>query len=573
MAANGERLIKRETGIPGLDAVTRGGLPAAGATLVIGAPGAGKTVLALQIIARALERGETALYITFEESRDQIARDGASFQWGAALGASTDWRVIDARPPSGAESAGDFDLEGLLAGLGDQVERLGAGWIVLDGIDRLLRLAGDTEWAVKQVADLNDWCRNRGVALLLTGKSTEADAVQPAYLEGLEFMLDTVLILSTELVNRRLNRRFRIAKYRGTAHITDELALVIDDAGLHLPYDVIPSDTSAAATDERVSMGIDRLDKLLGGGVYRGSTVLISGQPGTAKTTLSLCFAQAMAARGEIVLYVSFDEHGDRIVRNAASIGIDLRSHLDSGHLHVRTREAWRALVEEHYVGIHELLHSLRPKALVIDPVSALIKSTSAETASVTTERLIGQSVAMGITTVLTSLTEGDDPIAETTLSHVSTLADTWVSLGYNVRGGERNRSLSIVKSRGSAHSNQVRELLLSNEGVDLADVYQYGSEVLMGTARLHKEREEAAERSRAEREYEARRRQLERELEQARSRGEQAHSETERIREELTRLDEDERRSKEANAAHRDAIARRRDPSRSAKHDEGGEP
>jgi len=572
MSDDDAALIKRATGLTGFDSVTGGGLPAAGATLVLGEPGSGKTILGLNIIAEAIGRGEGALFISFEESREQILRDAASFDWGPTLAQSPRWKLVDVRPAAHAEAAGGFDLEGLLAGVDAQTERLDASWIIVDGIDRLLRLQPETDTAVGQVARLSDWARERGRTLVLTGKSTHDDRVQPAYLEGLEFMLDTVIVLSAELVQRRLNRRLRIAKYRGTAHAADELALVIDARGLHVPYDARDASQIAPASTERVGTGVTRLDKLLDGGPYRGSTVLVSGQPGTAKTTLSVAFAHAAANRGERVLYISFDEYSDRIVRNVASVGIDLEPAIAAGKLHFRSRHAGLALIEAHYVDIRTLLDEIAPECLVIDPVSALLKADSAETGFIATERLIGEASARGTTTLLTSLTAADDAHTEATLSHVSTVADTWITLGYQIRGGERNRSLSIVKSRGSGHSNQVRELLLSASGIDLADVYQYGSEVLMGTARIQRESEEAAREREAGAEQQRRERELERALQQARLRSEKAQSEVERLADELEGTRAAGRAGQQQDAAHREAVMRRRDPDRDPEDADGHE-
>ena len=563
MSADDNRLTKRATGIDGLDAVTRGGLPAAGATLVIGGAGAGKTILGLQLLAGAIERGEGGVFVSFEESPAQIRRSAASFDWGEALTASDRLALLDARPPAEAVAGGAFDLQGLTAAAGEQVRRLGAGWLVIDGIDRLLRLQPDVHTAVDEIARLGDWCEAEGISLVLTGKRTDPGSDQPAYLEGVEFMLSAVIVLSTELVGRRLNRRFRIAKYRGTEHATDELAMVLDDAGMHLPYDDKQEGGVAAATTERVGVGIPRLDELLGGGVYRGSTTLISGQPGTAKTTLAVAFARAGAERGERVLYLSFDELADRIVRNVASVGIDLQPHIDAGHLVIRTREAWRWLIEEHFVELLRLLDEHEPDAIVIDPVSALLKSASAETAYATTERLLSHARARGITSLMTSLTESDRPAAEATLSHTSTLADTWITLDYNVRGGERNRALSIVKSRGTAHSNQLRELMLSGEGIDLADAYEYGSEVLMGTARLQKQGEEAERMRRRRSEREQRRHELQRRIEEARGQMRDAESEAQRLEAELKREHRDEADADAAEVAHLREVRQRRSPGR----------
>lgn len=529
-------MTKRPTGITGLDAVTRGGLPHAGGVLVLGGPGSGKTILGLQILASTIPQGGGGLFVSFEESPEQILRHAGSFDWGDALIDSDAWVVFDGRPPVDTAASGSFDLEGLLTMAENRLERLGGGWLILDGIDQLLSLEPHPRAARDQIRHLNDWCEARRVTLLLTGKRATADAWRPLDLEGIEFMLSTVLVLSTELVSRRLNRRFRVAKYRGSAHITDELPMVMDDAGLHLPYETGDEMHREVASHERVGMGIPRLDRILEGGIYRGSTILVSGAPGTAKTTLGVGFARAAANRGERVLYLTFDELANRIVRNAASVGIQLQPAIDAGLLKIESREAWNALVEEHFITIYRWLDAFQPDCLVIDPVSALLKAASADSAYMTTERILGEARARGITTLLTSLTDTDSLETESTLSHVSTLTDSWISLEYRIHGGERNRALSIVKSRGSAHSNQVRELLLSNAGADLADVYEYGSEVLMGTARVQKEHE-IAERARREDVERAQKEQdLERNIEQAHHRMQKARSEAERLTEELER-------------------------------------
>ena len=560
MNEDARRLRKRQTGIRGLDAMTRGGLPAAGATLVMGQAGAGKTILGLQVAAHAVAAGDAAVVVSFEESRDALARDAVAFRWGDPALASDSLALIDARPPTGALVSGGFDMEGVVALVDQERRRLGASWVVLDGIDRLLALQPDDAAAVEEVIRLQNWCTEAGVSLLLTGKISDPDNIAPGHLEGIEFLLDTVLVLGARVLGNRLNRRLRIAKYRGTAHVTSEVALVIDHDGIHLGYDDPPAE-AVTASNERVGTGIPRLDDVLGGGVYRGSTTLISGLPGTSKTTLAASVAATAAARGDTVLYVSFDELADRIVRNAASVGIDLATPMDSGHLHMRTREAWRALVEEHYVAITHMLAELAPDCLVIDPVSALLKATRAESALETVERLLSSARAQGITTVLTSLNESDTADSEATVSQASTIADTWISLSYHVYGGERNRAMSVVKSRGTAHSNQVRELVLSHGGVDLADVYQYGTEVLMGTARLQKEAEEASALRREQAEHQQRRQELERRIAQARARLEEADSETRRLQEELTLEDQSMQEAQVASSRHQRDVRARREP------------
>lgn len=553
-------LQKRATGIVDLDTVTHGGLPARGVTLVLGDAGAGKTVLGLQILANAVAAGEGAVYVSFEESRDGVALDAASFDWGADLMASEHLAVIDARPPPGAAVAGGFDIEGLLTMVEAQAQALGAHWVVLDGIDRLLQLQPDAHQALFEVDRLRRWCEDAGLSLLFTGKTGGQQAVGN-YFEGIEYLLDTVLILSARMANNRLNRRFRIGKYRGTAHVTKELAMVMDQRGIHLGHDTTALENPAPVSSRRLSTGIPRLDDVLGGGIYAGSTVLISGLPGTSKTTLVAQFAATCAERGERVLYISFDELADRIVRNVATTGIDLGAHRDSGRLTIIARQAWRAQVEEHYIHIIGLLNEMAPDFLVIDPISALLKASSEEDAMETNERLLQLARARGITCVLTSLSETGAPEGEATLSQASTLADAWISLAYHIQSGERNRTLSVVKARGSAPSNQVREILLSEKGLELADVYQFGTEVLMGTARLQKEMEarRAAEAEAAEREQ--RRQELARQIEQAESRIQEANSELQRLQNQLALEDQENARADRETTARQDDIQTQRTP------------
>ncbi len=554
-------LVKRATGIHDLDTVTHGGLPAGGATLVIGEPGCGKTIIGLQILASALARGEGGVFMSFEESRDQILRNADAFRWGPRLRESSRCEIIDGQSMRRAEFSGAFDIDGLLAVLDLCARRVEGTWIVLDGIDQLLRRQLDSQTAIDQIAQLNDWCIEHEYSLLLTGKHISSDRTQPDYLNGIEFMLSTILVLSSTLVDKRLNRRFRIAKYRGTRHNPDELAMLIDDGGIHLPYadPFIPETIPAAG--ERLGTGIERLDKILDGGVYRGSITLISGQPGTSKTTLGAAFVAAAAGRGERALLISFDEFARQIVRNVATLGIDLQTPIDSGHLRVVARASWDALVEEHYMALLALIDEFQPDCLVIDPASALLKSSDADSAFLALERLLAVTRTRGITTLLTSLSEADDPFGESTLSHASTLADTWIVLRYQVKGGERNRSLSVVKSRGTAHSNQVREMTLSPQGIELADVYPYGSEVLMGTARIQKESEEFALRQRQLKERLRQQQRLEREIDKTRALVQQGQEELERLQEELIAESHDQKEVDRGVDQHQDSVIQRRNP------------
>ncbi|MDR9425153.1 MAG: ATPase domain-containing protein [Marinobacter sp.] len=528
-------------------------MPSGQATLVLGQAAAGKTVLGLQILASAIERGEGGVFVTFEESPAQVRRDAASFKWGPTLLESDQWQLIDASPRFGAEAAGDFDIEGLLSIVRASVAKTRANWIVFDGIDQLLQYQPDPRVAIDQVRRINEYCEDNGWTLLLSGKAT-GDSMAPAHLEGVEFLLSATLVLSARMVKQQLNRSLRIAKLRGSAHVADELPMIMDNEGIQLPYNEHLPVNEVVASNERLSTGINRLDKLLDGGIYRGSSLLISGRPGTAKSTLSGSFAEAAARRGERTLYVSFDEMEAPYVRNLSSVGIELRGPIEAGLVKFEDLSAYALRVTEHFLVLRRLLDSFDPHCLVIDPVSALLKASGAEGADMATEHLIDLVRRRGITTVLTSLSGVEDPEGEATLGQVSTLADSWIVLDYNVRGGERNRSLSIVKSRGSAHSNQERELLLSNKGVDLADVYEYGSEVLMGTARATREREDAAAERRRQLERKQRRLDIERRMEQVERERRILAAEMELEKEESAETDHLER-------IQRQQIKQRRDP------------
>jgi len=547
------RLSKRPTGIDGLDRLTHGGLPRGQATLILGDTGTGKTVLGLQIMANAVAGGNGGVFVSFEESPAQLLRNADSFSWGEVLTASDSWSTIDARGSIGAENAGGFDIDGLLAGIGSQAKRYDDPWIVIDGIDQLLQHQPDPSTSIDQVRQINEHCETHGWTLLLSGK-LGGSGLSPRHLEGIEFMLPTMILLKASVIDRRLNRFLRVAKYRGSAHVADEVPMVMSPHGIQLPYPSYTGDGRAVADTKRISTGIPRLDEILGGGPYRGSSLLISGRPGTAKSTLAASVAESTADKGGKALLVSFDEMEGPYVRNLSSVGIQLQPHIDADRIRFCALSAMGSLISEHLLVIQQLIEHFEPHCLVIDPVSALLKAPGSEGSRPAIEGLLQLTRKNGITTIMTALTDDSDLEGESTLGHVSTIADTWIALDYNVRGGERNRSLSIVKSRGTAHSNQQRELLLSNHGVDLADVYEFGTEVLMGTARAHKQSEIQAASRHEKMELERRRQDLERRIEQARS-------EMERLTTELELQEQESEESQQIDRRHSDDVKRRREP------------
>lgn len=548
---------KRATGVEGLDAMTGGGLPAGRPCLLVGEPGSGKTLLALNILANGLGRGEAGVFVAFEETADEVLANSAAFPWGLAGHVGERLTLLDARPPDDVESSGGFDLQGLLAGLRAEVERSGACWVVLDGIDQLLELLPGAESAVGEMRRLLRGLAGAGVTALVTAKR-DAGGRQPTYMAALEYLVPTVIQLGAQVVEHRLNRKLRIAKYRGSGHVTDEVPLVMADDGVRLPLAGRPGASWQVFT-ERVGTGVERLDQLLGGGVHRGSSTLVSGAPGTSKTTLACAFVAAAAARGEKALLVSFDEAADQIERNVRSVGLELAPLRTAGQLVIEARRSWSGLVEEHFMHLLTLIDRERPDCLVIDPISALFKAGGSDQASLSIDYLIDAVKSRGITTWLTSLADDEPAGGEGTVARVSTIADTWIVLGYQVNRGERNRTLSVVKSRGTRHSNQVRELVLDENGPDLEDVFALGSEVLMGTARVQREAEAAALQARESREADARERDLGRRLDQARLRLAELENEARQLEEDLQASQQIRAADAQAEGEHRQRVLRSR--------------
>lgn len=505
---------KRKTGIVGFDEITGGGLPAGRTTLVLGAPGAGKTVFALECLVNGarIDR-EPGVFVAFEENTRQIVANAGTFGWDLPQLERDNLFFLDARLPPTVIQGGDFDLQGMLAGLAAKAKAMHAKRIVFDGLDVLLSILNDPVKERREIYRLQDWLHEQELTAIITAKAFEGDRTSTERYAFMQFMVDAVVGFYHRMVDRVALRGVRVMKYRGSAFSENEFPMMITSTGVQVPV-FEPAALDYEVSNERVSSGVPRLDTMLDGGYYRGSGVLISGAPGTAKTTLAGAFLVAGAAVGERGLYVSFDEAAAQIIRNLASVGLDLQTPFDDGTLTMYSIRTESRSAEEHFMALRDLIEERKPERLVIDPISAMAKTGGQVAAVHGSLRLLDYARSKGITVVCTSLVNGEDEFTETTSTQISTIADTWLHLAYLVHGGERNRTLTIVKSRGMAHSNQVRELILRNEGITLADVYTAGGEVLVGTARWEHEAQVREDEHRRTAERFARRSQLERELE-----------------------------------------------------------
>lgn len=491
-----EVAAKTPTGIAGFDRLSGGGLPLRRISAVVGSAGAGKTVFALQSMINLVRDGGHGMFVSFEQSPQSIRQGALAFGWGAReVLDSGRFHILDARLRSEVVLCGGFDLAGLLASAGSVIPPDEDSVMVFDGIDALLSVLERTSTRRGELLRIQEYAEQRPVTVMLTLKlkSDHSDGVE----DIAEYIADCVIELERGTEDGLANRGLRIQKYRGSPHGQSRVPFIITEDGIEIAA-IESEPTPPAVSTDRTSTGVARLDDMMGGGLFRASSTLLSGSPGTAKTTLGTRFLEAGCGAGERALGIFFDESPEEVVRNVASVSTDLKPHLASGLLRMHGMVNRSAGPDEfaHEIATQVYLH--RPRHLLIDPISVFNHGLGAQNA---VRRLVQLCKSEGITVMMTSLLERNAMEAESTRSYVSSLCDNWIHLSYLVQAGERNRGLTIVKSRGTAHSNQVGELLLSDSGITIAEAFTEDGAVLMGSLRWQKERanELAVRASRAE--------------------------------------------------------------------------
>ena len=489
---------KVPTGIAGFDEITVGGLPRGRTTLITGGPGLGKTIFALQFLVHGASAcRESGIFVAFEENSKRIVANTEGFDWNLSKLSSKKLAFIDAQPSPDLIQSGEFDLAGLLAALDAQTRAILGKRVVFDALDIVLALLPDQGSRQREIYCIHDWLQTRELTGLITVKSgwDLAGSVNQPPVAFMQFMVDCAVVLNHSVVRGVSQRNLRVQKYRGASFDENESPYLLGKSELELAVARAPAVQGAVnpkVTTERVSSGVERLDTMLGGGYYRGASVLITGFSGTAKTTLSGTFAEAACRRGERTVFVSFDSDGAEVIRNLASVGIQLDRYVKRGLLRMISASTVTGSAETYLVRINTLAREHAARCMVVDPVSTWSKAGNDLTAHSVAERLINWSAAEGITLIRTRLLdEMSGQMEGGSTVQISGLADTWIHLNYLLQAGERSRGLSIIKSRGTAHSNQLRELILSDSGVTLTDTYTAGGEVLMGTQRWEKERAE----------------------------------------------------------------------------------
>ena len=501
------QLPKAPTGIQGLDEITGGGLPKGRPTLVCGSAGCGKTLLAMEFLVRgATQFNEPGVFMAFEETAKDLTQNVASLGFDLNDLIARKKMVLDFVyiERSEIEETGEYDLEGLFIRLGLAIDSIGAKRVVLDTIESLFAGLPNPLILRAELRRLFRWLKEKGVTAIITGERGDETLTR----QGLEeYVSDCVIVLDHRVSDQASSRRLRVVKYRGSTHGTNEYPFLIDEDGISV-LPVTSLGLQHSVSTDRIPTGVARLDAMLEGvGYYRGSSVLISGTAGTGKSSLAAHFVDAACRRGERALYFAFEESPSQIIRNMRSIGIDLEPWMKKGLLCFQATRPSFAGLEMQLTMMHKTINTFKPQVVVVDPLSGFIIGGNEVEVKSMLMRLADFLKTNQITSLFTSLTSGDSQPGITDVA-ISALIDTWLILRDIEIGGERNRALSILKSRGMAHSNQIRECLLSSQGVELCEVYVGAGGVLTGSARLAQEALEHA--GKLTRKQETERRQLE---------------------------------------------------------------
>ncbi|MBZ0156804.1 MAG: circadian clock protein KaiC [Alphaproteobacteria bacterium] len=510
------RLPKSPTGITGFDEITNGGVPKGRPTLVCGGAGSGKTLFAMEFLVRgATEYKEPGVFVAFEETPPELIQNVASL--GFRLDELVDKKrlILDHVhiERSEIEVTGEYDLEGLFVRLGYMIDSIGAKRVVLDTLEALFAGLPNEAILRAELRRLFTWLKDKGVTAVITAERGPKGELTRHGLE--EYVSDCVILLDHRVIEQVSTRRLRIVKYRGTLHGTNEYPFLIEQDGISL-LPITSVELKHKVSNERVSTGVARLDTMLGGGYYKGSTILVSGTAGTGKTSIAASFADAVCRSGKRCLYLAFEESEPQIVRNMRSIGINLDPCIKKGLLKFHASRPTAYGLEMHLVRIHALINELKPDAVIMDPLSSMVNIGSPLEVDSMLGRLIDFLKGRGITGLFTSLAHPET--TEQTEVTISSLIDTWILLRTVESSGERNHILHILKSRGMAHSNQVREFHITNNGIRLTDVYIGEGQVFTGSARAAQEARDRAGTLARKQEAEHRQREFDRKRKLARA-------------------------------------------------------
>jgi circadian clock protein KaiC len=496
-----QAVAKCPVGIVGFDQITNGGLPRGRPALVCGGAGCGKTLFAVEFVVRgATQFNEPGVFVSFEESGEELAANVRSMGFDLNHLVRRKMLAMDfiRIERSEIEETGSYDLDGLFVRLQFAIDSIKAKRVVLDTIEALFAGLSDTAILRAELRRLFRWLKDQGVTALITGERGEATLTR----QGIEeYVSDCVIVLDHRIQEQLSTRRLRVVKYRGSAHGTNEYPFIIDKDGITV-LPVTSVGLNHRASTARISSGIERLDTMLEGrGYYRGSSIMVSGSAGTGKTTLGCSFVHSACGRGERCLYFAFEESPSQIVRNMRSIGIELQPWIDKSLLQFHAARPTLYGLETHLSVMHRQIEAFKPAVIVVDPVTTMLTEGAAHDVRSMLLRLMDHMKSLQITAFLVSLNHTSSPV-EQSEAEISSLIDTWLLVRDLEYAGERNRGLYILKSRGMAHSNQIREFVLGRRGVQLLDVYLGPAGMLTGSARVIQETKDRAQANANEQEF-----------------------------------------------------------------------
>ncbi len=503
-------LDKAPTHIAGLDEVLAGGLPRGRTTVIHGGPGSGKTVLGLEFLYRGALAGEPGIFVGFEEPLEQLRQNAATLGWDlASLEKENRLFLLGGHIKPDTLVSGEFSLKGLLAAASGKSREIGARRIVIDALEVALRLFDTPRQVRNEMHALNDWLQSSGLTVVMTVRPSSRGSAS-VYEDFFDSMGDCVIRLEARVADQVTTRRLRVIKYRGSRFGRNKYPYVITETGLYMAP-ISRVGLRHKPLGEKIPTGLDRLDAILDGGYRRGACILFAGLPGTGKTLLAGTFADAACSRGEKVLYVSFEESEAAMTGNMLSAGMNLRPHSESDRLAFLTSMPEAMGVEEHLVRFMARLDEFEPQHVVVDAISACERMGSAQSAFEYLMRILNACKERGITILLVNQASGTKDYMEISGNGISSIVDTVIFLFYVEESGETNRVFEVLKSRGSAHSNQKREYVITDDGIQIMDVYVGEGQVLTGTARQLQEARDEAEAKRLATEIQAKELELER--------------------------------------------------------------
>ena len=531
-------LPKCPTGIQGLDEITEGGLPRGRPTLVCGSAGCGKTLLAAEFLVRgAIQFNEPGVLMAFEETESELKANVASLGFDLQGLIKSKKILVDYVHIERGDvlNSGDYDLEGIFVRLNHAIDSIGAKRVVLDTLEVLFASLPNEAILRAELRRLFRWLKEKGVTAVITAERGREQLTR----HGLEeYVSDCVILLDHRVHNQIATRHLRVVKYRGAVHATNEFPFLIGEEGISV-VPITSLGLNHKVSLDRIGTGIPRLDKMLGGqGFYRGSSILLSGTPGTGKTSVAANFAQAACRRGERTLFFSFEESPQQIIRNMQSIGLKLDPLVKQGLLRFHAARPSLCGLEMHLATMFKEIATFNPRVVIIDPINSLVELGTVSEGSAMVTRLVDYLKAKQVTTLFTSLSFGENTLEES-VATVTSPMDAWLLLKDFEGNGERNRIFYVLKARGMAHSNQIREFLISNHGIDIVDAYIGASGVLTGSARAAQGALEKAEILSSQQDAALRKRELNRKRTALERQISGLRSDYEAEAEELRRIDE----------------------------------